>query len=759
MGKRLRTFGQPLHHCQDRAVAIGLDVFERGGKRAAAEIGAGVLQPQMLRKRLGVHAEQALLTRLQRGAGGKRTGELQLPDGIAPGRGPCPVREQLDGFHHQGVPGLGPVLHRPVEPVEVRPPELFFLPAVIAGGGCHQSNGGLICREDRSGGLARHVVQQPLLLRGRWNRRGCFPRFRCRSHGDAPVGGEFEQPVVQFERGEAVVLVVVGDAGEQLRRALGVAVVARFAVVGVGNHGGTGVGHVPCPEVAAHVQRLQLLDAVGPVGEQDAGADHVVQIHQDVLPQELVNGFLAHGVDQGQPSQGCLLIVGVVVDVHARVLPAALRHVIQEILERPAFLRAGMRPEGTKRRPLRLCGGMFHHPEQVLQAPAARLRILPQRIALEIEEDVTGIRGRQRGQGVAGQHPVTQLLFDAVLLIRDCPVGGCAAHLHPGLFPQVPQPWRSVRIRQGSELVDTPDVLSLQLGPPHGAHTAHQQQVPGLLHLLLAVIAAAAGREAAAAEFHRSVVSAVRGGQLQETVPALAEHRHNIGNPVQATLPGPQDEDGIGGGGDAGGHQLIGVCGQLQERRGLGVPGQFGVIDGVGVPTADQEIRAAVKGAVKERCLEYDVGPALKRGNGFTVLALQCNPVHGLRLADFADSAGLSRGPGAELTAEVLQHAVLVHVPELGGLFHQRIGVEHCPLPEPQLFVELAEHLVLAGRGRDQVAGRKDQVRFGGRLRCVDQKHASPCCYVPVPSMAFAARLGLSCGLRTTLTSLRWCCG
>ena len=48
-------------------------------------------------------------------------------------------------------------------------------------------------------------------------------------------------------------------------------------------------------------------------------------------------------------------------------------------------------------------------------------------------------------------------------------------------------------------------------------------------------------------------------------------------------------------------------------------------------------------------------------------------------------------------TTKVLHHLELVNGAELDDLLHGRIGVGHCPRPEPHTFVKLAEHLGFTG--------------------------------------------------------------
>ncbi|MCY1379645.1 hypothetical protein D9M69_673840 [compost metagenome] len=63
-------------------------------------------------------------------------------------------------------------------------------------------------------------------------------------------------------------------------------------------------------------------------------------------------------------------------------------------------------------------------------------RILPQRVTLEVEEDVTLAGSRDAGQGILGQHPVGDGVLLAVLVERPGAVRGFAAGLHSSLVAQ-----------------------------------------------------------------------------------------------------------------------------------------------------------------------------------------------------------------------------------------------------------------------------------------------------------------------------------
>ena len=99
----------------------------------------------------------------------------------------------------------------------------------------------------------------------------------------------------------------------------------------------------------AHVERFELLQRVRAAAHAQAAADRRVQVDQDPVAQQLVDGVLADAVAAREPEQRRPLVGGVVVDVHARVRGAALLDVGEEVDERLLLLRAVVRPERPER--------------------------------------------------------------------------------------------------------------------------------------------------------------------------------------------------------------------------------------------------------------------------------------------------------------------------------------------------------------------------------------------------------------------------
>ena len=96
-----------------------------------------------------------------------------------------------------------------------------------------------------------------------------------------------------------------------------------------------------------------------------------------------------------EAEQGDDLVVGVVMDMHRRPLPPPLLDVGDEVDERLLLGLAVVRPEGAEFR----CAGVdLDETEKVLESPVRGPTLGPERITLEVEEDVTG-----RGFGDGGQ--------------------------------------------------------------------------------------------------------------------------------------------------------------------------------------------------------------------------------------------------------------------------------------------------------------------------------------------------------------------
>ena len=178
--------------------------------------------------------------------------------------------------------------------------------------------------------------------------------------------------------------------------------------------------------------------------------------------------------------------------------------------------------------------------EQVLQAPGARAALGPQRVALEVEEDVAGARSRHPAQGVGVGHLGADATGGVALLLE----------LEPGLLTQ-PVEGRSAHVgdRLGAhrELVDGRDAGVDQLAAGRPAHPGHEQEVAGGLDLGLADLAPAAGEPQRVAPAGRPGGVAVCEQQRVEAGAAGEVDGHDVVEGEVAHVTAADDEPGDGG--------------------------------------------------------------------------------------------------------------------------------------------------------------------------------------------------------------------
>ena len=152
---------------------------------------------------------------------------------------------------------------------------------------------------------------------------------------------KLQQPVAQQLRGSAIVLVVVADAVE-------LGGVLRQSPALVVHDGGAGIEDLAFAR--RHVEHLEVLDGQARLGGANAFAHDLVQVHELLAAQQVVELRLARAVQRHQALERGGLVVGVVVDVQARKPPRALDHEVDERFERTALLCAVVRPEGLELR-------------------------------------------------------------------------------------------------------------------------------------------------------------------------------------------------------------------------------------------------------------------------------------------------------------------------------------------------------------------------------------------------------------------------
>ncbi|CAG6996306.1 hypothetical protein PICSAR164_02549 [Mycobacterium avium subsp. paratuberculosis] len=405
---------------------------------------------------------------------------------------PVDTHRRLFGDENVGV--VRPFVDGEVQPVEMRPPEGFVLAPVVAAGRRQQRHCGLLrgALVDAGGpGERRQRGRQLVAVVD-----GVAVAHRLRTDGQhAGFVGAQHQPVTQLLRGPAVVVVVVLDLLEHRDRLVGAAVGLQFAVARVGGDRPGGRGHLPGAQPAAHVQRLERLEAERVRAHPNAPAHQGIQVDQCPAAQQFVDLVLAHPVAAGQPQQRGLLVRRVMVDVHVGAAPAPVGHQRQKVGERLAFLGPVVRPQRPE--PARRPG--FEDPEQVFQTPFAAVGG-PQRVAFEVEEQITGVglgqqRQRLRIDDLDLRHPgftFADLQFGLGGQFRDHP-GGQLRH----------RP--AVRGQFGNGA----DAGVKKLVPLADSHAGDQQHIVGGAQLLDAHRAAEARGHVLVVPAHRGAAGAV----------------------------------------------------------------------------------------------------------------------------------------------------------------------------------------------------------------------------------------------------------
>ena len=473
-----------------------------------------------------------------------------------------PVDRDLGLVDDEDVCLVGPFVDGIVQPVEVRPPERLVLAAVIAACGRHQRNRRLLgsaVRARRDAGELLQLHRERIrLLDGAaiGNRLGAN---RC----DAAFEGPHQQPIAQFAGGPAVVLVVVLDLLEHGRRLVELAVAAQFAVARVLGDRVGGRGDVAGSQLRTHVQRLQRLQAERLATGPNALAHNRIQVDQRPAAQQVVDLVFADAVAAGQPQQRRLLVCGVVVDVHVGKPLAPLGHQREEVDQRFPLVGAVMRPqrmEGAR-------FAAFENTEQIFQAPVDAVG-RPQRVALEVEEQVALVGLGQQGQRLRVGH-----------LELRC-AGVAFANLQCGLRDQGVQ-------RAGGHVGDRAGVLGQlghrgdarvdQLGALGDPHARDEQQVVGRTHLLLADRAAEAGPHAVVFPAHRATAGVVIVEQALQSRALLAVHRDQLVDLVVDRGAVAENQFGFRVHRNAGVAQRVGVGGDLKQRGDFRRAGQLGV--------------------------------------------------------------------------------------------------------------------------------------------------------------------------------------
>ena len=117
--------------------------------------------------------------------------------------------------------------------------------------------------------------------------------------------GAGHQPVAEPARRPAVVAVVVLDLLEHDLRLVGPAVVAQLAVAGVLRDRVGRRGHLAAAQLVAHVERLEVLDAVALGADANALAHQRIQVDEHAVAEQVVDVVLADAVAARPAAAAC----------------------------------------------------------------------------------------------------------------------------------------------------------------------------------------------------------------------------------------------------------------------------------------------------------------------------------------------------------------------------------------------------------------------------------------------------------------------
>ena len=411
---------------------------------------------------------------------------------------------------------------------EVRRPERLRLARVVVDPGRAQAE------RHRLGGI--HGVLQGERRQLDSTRRwlvDVLARLRVRRRAQPRLARMADEPVAQAQRRHAVIAVVVGQVVEDLlcrgaraqpRRAVAT-VIAQCARLDVPDDRVVALLHVAGAHLVAHVQRLELLDGVGPRADTQSAADDGVEIDEHAVAQQTVDIGLARPVSRRHRQQMGRLVRRVVVDVHVGMLHPLQIHDVEEALEGHPLLLERMGPQGA------VLLADVDPAEQVVDAPDGGIRLRVERVALEVEEHVARIRARQsperlrrhdlvrrdggrlagvRGHGVARPRRRAQLKPGLRLQHRE------RVGVHPG-----------GSARRVDELVDRHDPGCVEPISLHGAHARHQEQVASGHDLGVA-------RRTAPARHHSEVASRIAPGDRRppeaQVEPTIGDQRLEAGS-------------------------------------------------------------------------------------------------------------------------------------------------------------------------------------------------------------------------------------
>ena len=337
----------------------------------------------------------------------------------------------------------------------------------------------------------------------------------------------------------------------------------------------------------------------------------------------------------------------------------------------------------------------LQHAEQVLQAPGHTV-VGPQRVALEVEEQVTGIGLGQCAERFGVKH------LD--LRFAGLPFG----YLQPRLRLQRRQ--RALghaldRPNVGGEIGDRVDPGLDECGALGQPHVGNQHQIVVLTDVRLAGRAAQACPNLVVVPARGRAAGQVAVQQLLQRGPLLSVHRDQVVDRIVDNRPVAQDEPRGRRHGHTHGAQRVGVSGDLQQRRDLCAPGQFGVQHPVRDAVCDHEVGETHEPAVEQSGLVHHRRLALERLRGGTGGGLKRRQrVGGPADADHTVAVALD---------ELLEGAQFVRVTQLGRAPQQFVVVGLDRGAATELGIERAQQGVFAPRGGREVRCAVDDLIVG----------------------------------------------
>ena len=239
-----------------------------------------------------------------------------------------PILFDRSFIDYEHIPRVGPFFDRVLQARKVAPPERVALqPVVVEGRGQHREplllgGAGRLCSISRQ---TQESLRQILPgLRPLRARCGCrFGLHRLAAGLDLiehpRILGSCQEPSPQPKRREAVVAVVILQVVEVLPGCCGVGF-PQFAILLVRQDGSAARGHaILIAQPVAHVERLELLDAVGRRRDTNGATHGRVQIDEDFLSQQcvelvlldLVGHYRARSTVFGNPlpaARGCMTL-------------------------------------------------------------------------------------------------------------------------------------------------------------------------------------------------------------------------------------------------------------------------------------------------------------------------------------------------------------------------------------------------------------------------------------------------------------------